>query len=57
MSKAAPSAQSRLRAAIKVLRKAVNPHAFNCGYVKHPTLIKMIPVKPKRCTCGAEEFL
>lgn len=42
----------RLRMA---LLNAVQPHAFNCGYMKHPTAIKMIPVG--KCTCGVDKLL
>lgn len=55
--RAVEDAPRKLRKAIKIIQEAVNPHAFNCGYVKHPTAIKMIPVVPMRCTCGVDEFL
>ncbi len=39
----------------RTLGRAVNPHAFNCGFVKHPDFVKMVPVDS--CTCGLETVL
>lgn len=45
----------RIRALEAALRQAKNPHAFNCGYLKHPTGIKMVPAWD--CTCGVAKLL
>lgn len=39
----------------RLLEKAVQPHAFNCGWRKSRTAIKMVPVGG--CTCGIAEWL
>jgi hypothetical protein len=37
------------------LERAVNPHAFNCGFVKHPDFVKMVPVDG--CNCGLDVLM
>lgn len=39
----------------RALRRAVSPHAFNCGYKKDTKNIKMIELG--YCTCGVTELL
>ena len=46
---------ARLAQAEALLRAAVMPHAFNCGWIRHPDFIKMVPVY--ECTCGLDAFL
>jgi hypothetical protein len=46
---------ARLAQAEALLRDAVSPHEFNCGWIEHPDFIKMIPVY--KCTCGLDAFL
>jgi hypothetical protein len=46
---------ARLAQAEALLRAAVTPHAFNCGWIRHPDFIKMVPVY--KCTCGLDAFL
>lgn len=33
-----------------LIQNAVNPHAFNCGWIKHQEFTKMVPTGG--CTCG-----
>lgn len=40
----------------RMLLRAVSPHAFNCGWRKHPTQIRLIQVS-EGCTCGVDELL
>jgi hypothetical protein len=46
---------ARFAQAEALLRAAVTPHAFNCGWIRHPDFIKMVPVY--ECTCGLDAFL
>lgn len=49
------SCSPSIRAFRKAIEEAVNPHAFNCGWVKHPDFVKMVPADG--CTCGLDRLM
>lgn len=49
------TAAETIRGQRMCLERAVNPHAFNCGFVKHPDFVKMVPVDG--CNCGLDALM